>query len=202
VTAALVAGLAAGYGVAIPVGAVATYLMSLTARAGLRVGACAALGVATVDGLYALLAAVGGTAVSAAVQPILVPLRWVSAAVLIGLAVRGVFGALRAYRGMVAARAVPGGALRAYARLVAITLLNPTTLIYFAALVLGGRATVGLFDRGVFVVAAFAASASWQLLLAAGGALLGRLLAGPRARLGTAIASAALMAGLAVRLVV
>ncbi|MGV9573326.1 hypothetical protein ACWDRX_29400, partial [Streptomyces nigra] len=36
VTAALVAGLLAGYGIAVPVGAVATYLVSLTARTSLR----------------------------------------------------------------------------------------------------------------------------------------------------------------------
>ena len=40
---ALVAGLLAGYGIAIPVGAVATYLLTLTARTSLKVGACAAL---------------------------------------------------------------------------------------------------------------------------------------------------------------
>jgi threonine/homoserine/homoserine lactone efflux protein len=65
-TAALVAGLLAGFGIAVPVGAVATYLVSLTARTSLRTGACAALGVATADGLYALIAALGGTALAAA----------------------------------------------------------------------------------------------------------------------------------------
>jgi len=49
--------------------------------------------------------------------------------------------------------------------------------------------------------AAFAASASWQLLLAGGGALLGRLLAGPRGRLATALVSSAVIVGLAVGLV-
>lgn len=38
VTAALVAGLLAGYGIAVPVGAVATYLVSLTARTSLQIG--------------------------------------------------------------------------------------------------------------------------------------------------------------------
>ncbi len=87
--AALVAGLLAGYGIAMPVGAVAAYLVSLTARTSLKTGACAALGVATADGLYALIAAVGGSALSPVIQPIVLPLRWVSACVLIGLAVRG-----------------------------------------------------------------------------------------------------------------
>ena len=51
----------------------------------------------------------------------------------------------------------------------------------------------------VFVLAAFAASASWQLLLAAGGSAVGRLVAGRRGRLGTALFSSALIVVLAVR---
>ena len=67
--------------------------------------------------------------------------------------------------------------------LVGITLLNPTTVIYFAALVLGNRAADAVcpWEQGVFVLAAFLASASWQLLVACGGALLGRALTGPGA---------------------
>jgi threonine/homoserine/homoserine lactone efflux protein len=75
VTAALVAGLVAGYGIAVPVGAVGTYLVSLTARTSLTVGAFAALGVATADGVYALVAVAGGSVLAPALQPFLVPLR-------------------------------------------------------------------------------------------------------------------------------
>ncbi|MER6983865.1 LysE family transporter, partial [Streptomyces carpinensis] len=97
-TAALVAGLVAGYGIAVPVGAVATLLVSLTARTSLRTGACAALGVATADGLYALLATLGGAALADALRPVLVPLRWASALVLAALAVRGAVAAVRHHR--------------------------------------------------------------------------------------------------------
>ena len=58
-TGALLAGLLAGFGIAIPVGAVATYLVTLTARTSARVGAAGAFGVASADGLYALVAVVG-----------------------------------------------------------------------------------------------------------------------------------------------
>jgi hypothetical protein len=44
----------------------------------------------------------------------------------------------------------------------------------------------------------FLASASWQLVVAGGGSLIGRLLTGPRGRLLTALASAALIVALAV----
>ncbi|MGX1563511.1 LysE family transporter [Streptomyces sp. NPDC055506] len=206
-TAALLAGLLAGYGIAVPVGAVGTYLVSLTARTSLRTGVCAALGVATADGLYALAATLGGTALAAALRPVLGPLRWVCVLVLLGLAVWGAVGALREYRGhRLATRtaAAPPSPARAFAGLLGITLLNPTTVIYFAALVLGSQAAgpAGRVEQGVFVLAAFAASASWQVLLAGSGALLGRALTGHRGRLATALVASGVMTALAVRMAV
>ncbi|MFJ8713439.1 LysE family transporter [Streptomyces violaceus] len=206
-TAALVAGLLAGYGIAVPVGAVGTYLVSLTARTSLRTGVCAALGVATADGLYALAATLGGTALAAALRPVLGPLRWVCVLVLLGLAVRGAVTAVREYRGhRLATRTAPAppSPARAYMVLLGITLLNPTTVIYFAALVLGSQATgpAGPVEQGVFVLAAFAASAGWQVLLAGGGALLGRALTGHRGRLATALVASGVMTALAVRMAV
>jgi arginine exporter protein ArgO len=53
----------------------------------------------------------------------------------------------------------------------------------------------------VFVLAACAASASWQVLLAGGGALLGRALTGHRGRLVTALLSSGVITVLAVRMV-
>ncbi|MDI1458375.1 LysE family transporter [Streptomyces sp. NPDC003388] len=203
-TGALLAGLLAGYGIAVPVGAVGTYLVSLTARTSLRTGASAALGVATADGLYALLATVGGAALAAQLRPVLDPLRWASALVLAVLALRAALLALRQYRAHRLTtrpeRPVPGAA-RAYLGLLGITLLNPMTVVYFVALVLGSGATGAArpLERAVFVAAAFAASASWQLLLAGGGALLGRALTGHRGRLVTALLSSAVILVLAVR---
>ncbi|GAB7185032.1 LysE family transporter [Kitasatospora sp. Ki12] len=204
--AALVAGLLAGYGVAVPVGAVGAYLVALTARTSLRTGACAALGVAAADGLYALLAAVGGGGLAPLLEPVARPLRIGSAVVLLALAARTAHTALRSRSGAAAGpEQPPPTPARAFLTLLGITLLNPLTVLYFAALVLGGGrdgATSDAFARAVFVAAAFAASASWQLLLASGGALLGRALTGPRGRLLTALGSAALVTWLAVRLLV
>lgn len=203
-TAALVAGLLAGYGIAIPVGAVATYLLALTARTSLEIGAAAALGVATADGLYALIAALGGTALARAIQPIMLPLRWASILVLLALAIRTATTALRESNRAPATHAdkMPPSPTRAYASLLGITLLNPTTVVYFAALVLGSQTTSAPdhLEQALFVLGAFSASASWQLLLAAGGALLGKTLAGPRGKLVTALASSALITILALRL--
>ncbi|MFF7990885.1 LysE family transporter [Kitasatospora xanthocidica] len=205
--AALVAGLLAGYGVAVPVGAVGAYVVALTARTSLRTGACAALGVAAADGLYALLAAAGGGGLAPLLEPVARPLRIGSAVVLLALAARTAHTALRGRSGAAAGpEQPPPTPARAFLALLGITLLNPLTVLYFAALVLGGGgrdgAASGALARAVFVAAAFAASASWQLLLASGGALLGRALTGPRGRLLTALGSAALVGWLAVRLLV
>ncbi|CAM5362886.1 hypothetical protein SALBM311S_00041 [Streptomyces alboniger] len=151
------------------------------------------------------MATLGGAALAGTLRPVLGPLRWASALVLIALAVRGAVTAVRRYRGhRLATRSdpPPPGPARAFAGLLAITLLNPTTVIYFAALVLGTRAdeAVRPLEQGVFVLAAFAASASWQLLLAGGGALLGRALTGHRGRLVTALLSSGVMTALAMRM--
>ena len=92
--------------------------------------------------------------------------------------------------------------LRAYGTLLGITLLNPATVIYFSALVVGSKAA-GASTAGqgaVFVLGAFVASASWQLLLVAGGVVLGRALTGRRGRLITGLVSSAVILGLTVAL--
>jgi arginine exporter protein ArgO len=197
VTAALLAGLLAGYGIAMPVGAVATYLVALTTRTSARVGAAGALGVASADGLYALVAVVGGAALTGLIARIAGPLRWASAVVLIVLAVRIAWTAIRDHRS--GEPAPPAGsaltARRAYGSLLGITLLNPVTVLYFSALVLGSRAS-GLGGAGqsaAFVIGAFCASASWQLVLVAGGVALGRVLTGRTGRLVTGLASSAVI---------
>ena len=213
-------GLVAGYGIAVPVGAVGTYLVTLTARAGFRTGAAAALGVASADGVFALLAVLGGTALAGVLAGVAGPLRWVAFGVLLVLAVRIAVTGLRHHSaesalgdaetpssrrfgtpepGRVGAKGQPSPG-RAYLTLLGTTLLNPATVVYFAALVVGGGGEVGSSRAAgaLFVAGALLASASWQLLLALAGSGLGRLVTGARGRLGMALVSATLIAGLAV----
>ncbi|MGK5741737.1 LysE family transporter [Micromonospora sp. URMC 103] len=199
-TGAFLAGLVAGYGVAIPVGAIAVLILGLSARTSFRVGAAAALGVATADGLYAAVAALGGAALAAVIAPVAGPLRTVAAAVLLALAAHTAWRALRP-RSPSASRGGRGleSPARAFGGVLALTLLNPATVVYFAALVLG-RGDAADPDPGaaaLFVLGAFVASASWQLLIAGGGTLVGRALAGARGRLVTALASSVIIAALA-----
>ncbi|MGN6301126.1 MAG: LysE family transporter [Angustibacter sp.] len=203
---AAVAGVLAGLGIAMPLGAVGAYLVTLTARAGWRVGAAAALGVATADGLYAAVAVVGGRAVADAVAPVAGPLRVVAAVVLAGVAASIAFSAVRA-RGTgpdgEPARRLPRtpSAPRAYAGLLALTVANPATVVYFVALVVGNRsaAAVSGLASATFVLGAFVASATWQLLLVGGGHALGALASSARGRLVVSLAASLLVVALAVR---
>ncbi|MBB5789265.1 LysE family transporter [Jiangella mangrovi] len=208
-SAAIVAGLLAGYGIAIPVGAVGAYLVALTARTSLRVGAAAALGIATVDGGYAIAAVLGGAALAGSIEPYAQPLRWASAAVLLVMAAVGAVAAARRHRAAPTKDVVDPQEprqetpARAFVTFLGITAINPLTVVYFAALVLGSGARLAQgAEAVVFVAAAFAASASWQLLLAGGGALLGRFVTSPRGRLTTAWVSSAVIVVLAVRMIV
>ncbi|WP_030019084.1 LysE family transporter [Streptomyces monomycini] len=201
-TEALLTGLLAGYGIAMPVGAMSVLIVTLSAQVSLRHGLAAALGVATADGLYALVAVIGGAAFAAAIAAVARQLQLVSAAVLLLIASRGLVTAARAHQ--VRADRSPAfrtSLSRTYTGMVGLTLLNPVTIVYFGALVVGRRAAAPtLTVSAVFVTAAFAASVSWQTLLASGGALLGRLLTGARGRLTMAVLGNSVILLLAVRL--
>ncbi|KAB1908169.1 lysine transporter LysE [Micromonospora sp. AMSO1212t] len=201
-TGAFLAGLVAGYGVAIPVGAIAILILGLSARTSFRVGSAAALGVATADGLYAAVAALGGAAVASGLAPFAGPLRLLAAGVLLALAGLTAWRALRPppTTQQPSARGGLDTPVRAFAAVLALTLLNPATVVYFVALVLGRGDVLGSGPSGAaaFTVGVFVASASWQLLIAGGGTLIGRALTGPRGRRVTALLSSVIIAALAV----
>ena len=210
---ALLAGLAAGYGIAIPVGAVSVLIIEMGLRSGFRIAAAAGAGAASADGIYATIAAVFGAALAGVLMPWQVPLRAAAVVVLAMVALRGFRSVARdagrsrlvASRpgearpdGMPEAEPAPAGAGRAdvrtgnsamrsarrtYAAFLGLTLLNPMTVAYFAALILGlGGTGTEPVEKLAFVVGAFGASLSWQTLIAAAGAALHRRL-GLRLRL-------------------
>lgn len=155
------------------------------------------MGVATVDGVYAAVAVVSGAALAQLLAPVATGLRIASGVVLLVLAA---LTALHAW----SRRSTPPqagrvvGPLAAYVMFVGVTAVNPATVVYFAAVVLGNRDLVdGALEGGVFVLAAFAASASWQLFLVAAGSGLGRAVTGPRGRLVTGLLAAGVIAALA-----
>jgi threonine/homoserine/homoserine lactone efflux protein len=200
----LVAGLLAGWGVAIPLGAIGVMIVDLGMRGGFRPAAAAAAGVATADFLYAAVAAAAGAAVAGALGPHERALRLASAAVLAVVALLGLraAGKARAAGAETApATAADPAAGTVFLRFVALTSINPLTVAYFAALIAGlpAIASSSAAEKAVFVLAAGAASLSWQLVLAASGAALHHRLP-PSARLYTALAGNAIVLALAVRM--
>ncbi len=192
VIAAFVTGAVAGFGIAIPVGAIGILIIETGLRRGFRMAASAGAGAASADGLYAMIAAAFGTALAGTIAPLETPLRILAAGLLLAIALRGLWG-LRGTRTAVpdsAAAMLPdveaaertGSARRTYGFFLGITLLNPVTVTYFAALIIGLTTTgTGPWEKAAFVAGAFLASLSWQTLLAGGGAFLRQRLS-PRLR--------------------
>jgi threonine/homoserine/homoserine lactone efflux protein len=193
-----VAGALAGYGIAIPVGPVAVLIIELGVRRGFRTAGAAGLGAATADGLYALLAVLAGASIAQLLAPITPALQLSAVVVLTLIALRGFWMAL--YHARIA---IPGNAElpsepgRTYLRFLAITLLNPTTILYFAALILGDPQLGDTpAERAAFIVGAALASTSWQLFLAVLGSLAHQRLP-PKVQLGISLLGNAVVLGFA-----
>lgn len=173
---AFLSGAIAGYGIAIPVGAIAVLIIEAGLRRGFRVAAAAGAGAATADGLYAAVAAISGAALATLLAPYRTPLQLLAAAVLAFLGARGLLALRTPGDAQEAGRsdAVPGRPVAGtFLVFLGLTLLNAQTIAYFAALILGlPSLATALPERIAFVAAAFLASLSWQTLLAGFGAFL------------------------------
>src|SRR5262249_45996790 len=80
--AAVISGLLASYGIAIPIGAIAIFLIRLGATACLCIGTAAGLGAATVDGGFALAAVAGGAELARPGQAVPGRARWAAGTLL------------------------------------------------------------------------------------------------------------------------
>ena len=188
-------GVAAGYGIAIPVGAIAILIMDVGIRRGFFPALSAGAGAATADLLYASLAVVGGATLASTVEAIGDPLRVVSGLVLLVIAVVGL---VRTRQPVVSEAIEPraGDLARTYGRFVGLTVINPTTVVYFAAVVIGLGVARGMTaaDGGLFVTGAFLASLSWQALIAAVGAFAGHRLSARSRRVVTVVGNLVILA--------
>jgi threonine/homoserine/homoserine lactone efflux protein len=196
----LVAGLVAGYGVAIPVGAIGVLVVDAGMRGGMRPAAAAASGVATADFLYAALAAAAGTVIAELLAPYQRTVQLAAAAVLVAVAAIGLWSLHRRAGDADDGRPAPSGR-STFLRFLALTSVNPATVAYFAALIAGlpAVASAPAEAKVAFVLAAGLASLSWQLVLGATGATLHHRLP-PAARVWTAVAGNALVLALAARM--
>jgi len=95
VIAALLAGAVAGYGIAIPVGAIAILIMETGLQRGFRLAAAAGTGAAVADGIYATIAVTFGAALAIVLAPFDTLLRVFAVVVLVAIAIRGLLGLRR-----------------------------------------------------------------------------------------------------------
>ena len=195
-TQALFLGMAAAYGIAIPVGPIAVLILRTGVSRGLRAAAAAGAGAATADLIFATSAMVFGAAVSGFLAPALPVLRIVAAAALAVIAIRGLLAAPQP----IERQSGGPGTGNTYLMFLGLTMLNPPTVIYFVSLVLAlPEVSADLATRAAFVVGAFLASLSWQEVLALAGAMLhGRLT--PRLQRITAVISSIIILALAARI--
>ena len=193
---ALFLGMAAAYGIAIPVGPIAVLILRTGVSRGLRAAAAAGAGAATADLIFATSAMVFGAAVSGFLAPALPVLRIVAAAALAVIAIRGLLAAPQP----IERQSGGPGTGNTYLMFLGLTMLNPPTVIYFVSLVLAlPEVSADLATRAAFVVGAFLASLSWQEVLALAGAMLhGRLTL--RLQRITAVISSIIILALAARI--
>lgn len=198
---ALISGMLAGYGIAIPVGAIAVLIVGVGMKNGFAASASAGAGAATADLLYASVAVVAGGATAAVLERHSAPIRYLSVAVLIVIAVAGLAETRRPLAADGAVGVERGHLPGVYARFVGLTVINPLTVIYFTTVVIGSGLAADLEPgEGIaFALAAFAASLSWQLLLAGLGSVAGHRLS-PRFRVYSVVAGNILILGFAVRI--
>ena len=163
---AVLTGMAAGYGISIPIGAIAILIIDIGLREGFRTGFWAGAGAATADSLYAAVALALGSLAMAELGRFTVPLKFVSGLALLTLGVVGLLKASARFNAP-GSQAASVRELAVYGRFLSLTLLNPMTIVYFVALILGGAAgsETSRSARLLFVFGAGMASLSWQTLL-------------------------------------
>jgi threonine/homoserine/homoserine lactone efflux protein len=191
--------LVAGYGIAIPVGAIALLIIQVGIKCGLRCGFMAGAGAATADLAYAVLAVIGGAALAQVINSAGNMFQILSGIVLVVIAIVGLRKATKPVEQVEVALPNRSDLAKTYARFLGLTIINPTTIVYFAAVVVGLGVASDLTATGgvTFAVGAFLASLSWQTLLASVGAIAGKRMS-RRVQMVAMIAGNILILGLAV----
>jgi threonine/homoserine/homoserine lactone efflux protein len=157
-------GLAIGFAIAAPVGAIGLLCIRRTLADGRLAGFVTGLGAATADALYGAVAALGLTAVSGTIVEHQNAVRLAGGVFLCYLGVRTATAPPASESGAGSAR----GLAAAYGTTVALTLTNPTTILSFAAVFAGlglGAAAGDRWSAVLMVCGVFLGSALWWLLL-------------------------------------
>jgi arginine exporter protein ArgO len=213
-------GLAAGLGIALPLGAIGVLLVREGVERGIRTAAAAAMAVATVDFGYAILAVIVGERIAEVLSGVERAVQLVGAlalTVVVVIGVRDLVGSVRAagvperpeLAGLVEPPIprespvrveLPIGYRATFLRFVGLTAINPMTAVYFVALTAGlSQRLAGPGAGAAFAVGVFLGSLAWQMVLAIGGATAGSRMS-EKVRIGVSLTGYAIVAGYAVKL--
>ncbi|RQT24581.1 LysE family translocator [Burkholderia contaminans] len=165
-----------GLMIALSVGPVALMIANYGMRAGTASGVRAAVGVATADGCYAVIAFTLGAMLASTLAAHLLLFRLVGALVLLAMGARMLWQALRDRRRTLGGDARPPGS-RPFSSMFFVTLANPLTILLFY-----GYATAAAGAHRHWLLGAacvFAGSLAGQLVFAFGGSVIGRIVKSP-----------------------
>jgi threonine/homoserine/homoserine lactone efflux protein len=174
----LLRGIVLGFSIAAPVGPIGVLCIRRTMAQGRASGLASGLGAATADAIYGSIAGFGLTFVSSFLVDQQTWLRLIGGVFLCYLGLK----TLLARPSEQAAVAKGSGLLGAYASTFLLTLTNPLTILFFAAVFAGtGIASTGgdYAAAAVLVLGVFAGSSLWWLFLS-GVSSLFRERIGPR----------------------
>jgi threonine/homoserine/homoserine lactone efflux protein len=168
-------GLAIGFAIAFALGPIGLLVIRRTVERGWAFGFLSGLGVAAADATYGAIAAFGLTAISELLVGFDRALGLVGGTVLLVIAVRALRETLVTGDGP-EARADRGrfnGPLGAFGSIYALTLTNPATILFFAAVFASlGAGTGGAAGAMSVVLGVFAGSVAWWALLTGAVAVL------------------------------
>ena len=158
----IIKGIAVGFSIAAPVGAIGFLCIQQTLKGGIFLGVASGLGAATADMMYGIIVALGLKASQIIVLQYQAPLTLIGGLFLCYLGIKKFF----ATPSLDNAKTINGGLLKAYITTFFLTLTNPATILDFMALFTGLNIDVAGYKESLgFVAGVFLGSAIWWLLL-------------------------------------
>lgn len=196
-------GFMAGLALAIPVGPMAIMLINTTISRGWRHGVVGALGMATVDGAYALAVFVIGGIIAATLTSLKIVFGLVGAGILLVLGIQTAYKnlkLLRAKDSLVGATMEAGSIGKTFGTFLAATVINAPTALYFLAIapnVANMGYSLNATNIIIFVISVFVGSLIWQETLVFTGLAI-RGITSNRFRAWIGLIGGALIIGLAI----
>jgi threonine/homoserine/homoserine lactone efflux protein len=170
----LIKGLIIGLSIAVPVGPIGILCIRRTLTLGRLIGFLSGLGAATADAFYGAVAGFGLTFLSNFLIGQQIGLRLIGGAILCYLGIRTFLSKPAEQGASVEERSL----WSAYLSTFVLTLTNPVTILFFAAVFAGlGVGTAGdhYLSAGILVLGVFTGSALWWLILSGFTGLLRRM---------------------------